>query len=824
MSTLSTNQIVVEYIVKGEDVLKAKNQFDGLTKAETESLNALKKINEQLKSNGDQAKKSGDDLINALGKSDNQVKGLGSSLKGITPLLAGAFSIAAISAFTKQVIETTIKFEGYNKAIEFGSGSAENFAKNQEFLTNLINKYGLGLASATEAYKQFFTASTLAGQAQDETNRQFEAVTKAGTVLKLTTDQMQGAFMALGQMMSKGTVQAEELRGQLGERIPGAFSIMAKALNVNEQQLGKMLEQGQVLSKTALPAFANELEKTFGPAAEKNLNGMVNSQNRFNNAIDNLILAVGNKLEPFLKGAYDLAAGIANQLSGIGEKEKKVSTENLGRRRAEADLVKQLIKYGGDMTVQNSNFIRQQEAVLLLLGMEEKIDKQLMIVAQDRIKAAGDFGGVAKQNLVNSEKELSILKAEEEELAKIAGVEVKRGEEKKVLNEADIKALQAKFQLEEKRLELLTQIRKVELDSAAGNLGADKALYDAKLELRRQYTARGLTFAKEETDLLKAQSKKTGEDLIQQDLKDRMEGKNILDQYHKDSEKAYDKYLENIGNKKLKQVEVDKDANEQMIKNELEKNRRIIEITEASSQFASSLVDQLSNLQQARIQNELSALSKRYDAELRLAGDNEQKVMEINEKRKQEEKELRTKEFEAQRAAAIAQVVFKTAPIIAEYFVTGFLAPLAIAGLATAAAQIAFIAAQPVPEFKEGTKGKPFKGGKAIVGEIGKEWVVTTSGQVYETPGVATLVDLPKGSQVIPHHEVIKSERFMGSKLMNQGRGDTGTGQIVERLISLENTMSKLPITSLTMDERGFTKKIQTKSRETRILNNRFGN
>jgi hypothetical protein len=259
-------------------------------------------------------------------------------------------------------------------------------------------------------------------------------------------------------------------------------------------------------------------------------------------------------------------------------------------------------------------------------------------------------------------------------------------------------------------------------------------------------------------------------------------------------------------------------------KDEEDQKKKDVEKVQAASQVASAVLDGFMNLMQQQTQNELTALNKRYDAELRLAGDNEQKVMEINEKRKQEEKELRTKEFEAQRAAAIAQVVFKTAPIIAEYFVSGFLAPLAIAGLATAAAQIAFIAAQPVPEFKEGTKGKPFKGGKAIVGEIGKEWVVTTSGAVYETPGVATLVDLPKGSQVIPHHEVIKSERFMGSKLMNQGRGESGTGQLVERLISIENTLSKLPITSLTMDERGFTKKIQTKSRETRILNNRFGN
>jgi tape measure domain-containing protein len=35
-------------------------------------------------------------------------------------------------------------------------------------------------------------------------------------------------LLALNQMMSKGTIQAEELRGQLGEALPGAFGIMAK--------------------------------------------------------------------------------------------------------------------------------------------------------------------------------------------------------------------------------------------------------------------------------------------------------------------------------------------------------------------------------------------------------------------------------------------------------------------------------------------------------------------------------------------------------------------------------------------------------------------
>jgi hypothetical protein len=255
-----------------------------------------------------------------------------------------------------------------------------------------------------------------------------------------------------------------------------------------------------------------------------------------------------------------------------------------------------------------------------------------------------------------------------------------------------------------------------------------------------------------------------------------------------------------------------------------DRKKKDAEIVQASAQVASELLNGFMNLQAQRTQNELTSLAKRYDEEIRLAGDNKQKVAELNEKRLQEEKEIRTKQFKAQQTAAVAEVIFRVAPIIAQQIAGVVTAPLAIASYAAAAAQIGFILAQPVPEFAEGTKGKPFKGGKAIVGEIGKEWVVTTSGQVYETPGVATLVDLPKGSQVIPNKDVLKTERFMGSKLFGQSKSDTGTGQVVERLMSIENTLSKLPITSLTMDEKGFTKKIQTKSRETKILNNRFGN
>jgi hypothetical protein len=140
--------------------------------------------------------------------------------------------------------------------------------------------------------------------------------------------------------------------------------------------------------------------------------------------------------------------------------------------------------------------------------------------------------------------------------------------------------------------------------------------------------------------------------------------------------------------------------------------------------------------------------------------------------------------------------------------------------LAVQAAQIGVILAQPVPEFAEGTKGKPFKGGKAMVGERGVEKVITESGKVYFTPPTATLVDLPKGSQVIPNHALSKQEIYWGS--MQSGRQSSSGSPVVGEIRELGSILKGLPITQLNMDERGFEKFIRTPRRTTKILNNRF--
>jgi tape measure domain-containing protein len=91
----------------------------------------------------------------------------------------------------------------------------------------------------------------------------FRAITKASASLGLTAYETEGSLYAVQQMISKATVQSEELRGQLGERLPGAFRMAAEAMGMTMPQLSKQLELGNIMAEDLLPKLARVLENTY---------------------------------------------------------------------------------------------------------------------------------------------------------------------------------------------------------------------------------------------------------------------------------------------------------------------------------------------------------------------------------------------------------------------------------------------------------------------------------------------------------------------------------------------------------------------------------
>lgn len=75
----------------------------------------------------------------------------------------------------------------------------------------------------------------------------------------------------------------EELKSQLAEHLPGAIQIFSKALNVNEKELFKMMEKGELIASEVLPKVGKEFRKAArdGGAYDLALQGLRVTEGQF---------------------------------------------------------------------------------------------------------------------------------------------------------------------------------------------------------------------------------------------------------------------------------------------------------------------------------------------------------------------------------------------------------------------------------------------------------------------------------------------------------------------------------------------------------------
>lgn len=193
---------------------------------------------------------------------------------------AAMLAFAAAVAFGGQAcLEAALQADRLSKAYTTIAGSSSAAQQQLSYLYDVSNRLGLQFQSTAESAKTFFAAGK-GSSLEKDMNGIFEAVASAGAALALSQDDMQGAFLALGQMISKGKVQAEELRGQLGERLPGAFQLAAKAMNMTTAELDKFMADGKLTAEELLPKLAKVMKEDFGTAAEAASQGLQGAINR----------------------------------------------------------------------------------------------------------------------------------------------------------------------------------------------------------------------------------------------------------------------------------------------------------------------------------------------------------------------------------------------------------------------------------------------------------------------------------------------------------------------------------------------------------------
>ena len=121
-----------------------------------------------------------------------------------------------------------------------------DYNQKLQFARQVSTDYSVGLQTTIEGYAKVTAAATANGLTLKETETIYKGLLASGVAFGASQDDLKSIITATTQILSKGKISAEELSGQLGERIPGAVAKFAQATGRPLAQLAKDLQDGKV--------------------------------------------------------------------------------------------------------------------------------------------------------------------------------------------------------------------------------------------------------------------------------------------------------------------------------------------------------------------------------------------------------------------------------------------------------------------------------------------------------------------------------------------------------------------------------------------------
>jgi tape measure domain-containing protein len=243
--------------------------------------------------------------------------------------------LAFIQNLPAQVGAAVGQLQSFRNTLNAVTPSAEEARASNELLLGLMEKYNVPLQSARDGFTKLYASMAPAGFSGDEIRDLFTGITKAAATFGMSADKVDRVNYAFAQMASKGQVMSEELKGQLGDVLPGAMALFAEAAGFKGpkaiQDFSAALEEGAYKGQAMVALLKNVtvvMNKEFGPGAEGAaltfqgvMNRMQNSMTLFYEAFEPVAVGFLNTVVvPMTNGIKQLTDGLNAFFTGTTAK------------------------------------------------------------------------------------------------------------------------------------------------------------------------------------------------------------------------------------------------------------------------------------------------------------------------------------------------------------------------------------------------------------------------------------------------------------------------------------------------------------------------
>ena len=199
-------------------------------------------------------------------------------------------AVSETATYASEITKLNIALKGITK-------TSQEYSDAQNAINSISKSLNVPIAEATSGFTRLSASVIGAGGNVNDAEIVFKGITTAMKATGRSSADVQGALLAMSQVFSKGKLSAEELSGQLGERLPGAVTAFAKATGRTLPQLQKDLENG-VVGLNDVMKFAIALQVQYGDTAAKVASSSEESGARMTVALDEVKLAVGSAFQP----------------------------------------------------------------------------------------------------------------------------------------------------------------------------------------------------------------------------------------------------------------------------------------------------------------------------------------------------------------------------------------------------------------------------------------------------------------------------------------------------------------------------------------------
>jgi tape measure domain-containing protein len=229
---------------------------------------------------------------------------IGAAIGGIKGGIAGAqigASIGAVVSQTRKALGATAEYAASLEKQRIAlAGLTRNYKEYESAIAqveSLSKQFAIPQEIITRQFTKLAASVIGAGGTLEDTEKTFKGVAAGIRGTGGSLQDLESALLATSQVFSKGKVSAEELRQQIGERLPGAFTLFAQSLNMTPAQLDKALEDGKV-SLQDFEKFAELLFARFGKSAEAIVNSPAAAGDRLQTSLSKLSENIGKLLAP----------------------------------------------------------------------------------------------------------------------------------------------------------------------------------------------------------------------------------------------------------------------------------------------------------------------------------------------------------------------------------------------------------------------------------------------------------------------------------------------------------------------------------------------